>query len=468
MSICTVSRSSTRREFLRYAALAALPAPAARPNIIVILADDLGYSDLGFTGCRDFETPHIDALAASGVRFSNGYVTHPYCSPSRAAILTGRYQQRFGHETNPERVSDDDSIVGTATDEVFLSDVLRKAGYRTAAIGKWHLGDAPHFLPQRRGFDEFFGFSGGGHNYYAAADKGNARNQVTRNGVPVPPAKISYLTDDFTDEAVAFIGRNRRNPFFLYLAYNAVHSPNQAPQKYLDRTEHIEYGARSVYAAMAVAMDDGVGRVIRMLEESGLRGNTLVFFLSDNGGRRDIAGNQPLRGHKGVLYDGGVRVPFLLSWPGKLPKGKAYEQPVSSLDIFPTAMAAAGAGPSSGKALDGVDLVPFLNGANRYPPHETLYWRVLGGQGWAVRQGRYKAVKRAATDKLQLFDMSVDGNERHDIASQKPETAAELKRLYERWNAQLIAPKWTDSHGKNVMNEYNEVMDARRKALPPK
>lgn len=455
----------TRRQVLSAAALA-LPAAANRPNVVVIVADDLGYADLGYTGCRDYDTPHLDALAASGVRFTNGYVTHPYCSPSRAAILTGRYQQRFGHEANPSFSPRDDSI-GTETGEVMLPAALRQAGYRSAAIGKWHLGDAPRFLPQRRGFDEFFGFSGGGYNYYGVPNPREPEHRVVRNGAPVAPSDISYLTDDFSTEAVSFIGRNRRNPFFLYLAYNAPHAPNQAPQKYLDRARHIEYGVRSVYAAQNMAMDDGVGRVMRALQNHGLRDNTLVFFLSDNGGRTDGADNRPLRGHKGLLYEGGIRVPFLLSWPGKLPAGKAYDRPVSALDIFPTALAASGAGPAPGKPLDGVDLTPFLTGAHSQPPHEALYWRVLGGQGWAVRQGRYKLMQRAATGRIELFDLDADAGERRDIAASRPEVVGELKRLYERWNAQLIPPRWSDPHGENVKKEYEGVMGVRQRALPP-
>jgi arylsulfatase A-like enzyme len=436
-------------------------ASAPRPNVIVILADDLGYADLGYTGCRDFETPHIDRLAASGVRFVNGYVTHPYCSPSRAGLLTGRYQQRFGHESNPSFMPDDDTV-GTPTDERFLSAALKGAGYRTAAIGKWHLGDAPRFLPEQRGFDEFYGFSGGGFNYYGTPNPREPRHRVVRNGQPVPLDKISYLTDDFSDEAVSFIGRNEKNPFFLYLAYNAVHAPNQAPQKYLDRTQHIEYGARSVYAAQTIAMDGGIGRILKTLEDKRLRENTLVFFLSDNGGRADLADNRPLRGHKGILYEGGVRVPFLLSWPGRLKGGSDYRQAVCALDIFPTAVAAAGGSLAGGKPLDGVDLTPFLTGAQKQAPHETLYWREIGGQGYALRQGRHKLVKRAAADRIELFDLETDPNERRDLAAQKPDVVAELKRLYERWNAQLMPPRWTDPHGANARRELDDVMSARR------
>lgn len=436
-----------------------------RPNVVVIVSDDLGFADVGINGCVDFPTPHFDALAASGVQFTNGYVTHPYCSPSRAGILTGRYQQRFGHENNPPFSPDDDTI-GTPTDEVFLSQVLKTAGYRTCAIGKWHLGDAKPFLPTARGFDEFFGFSGGGFNYYGI---GNPRNQVeavVRNGAPVPKEELTYLTDDFTDEAVRFIKGEDNRPFFVYLAYNAVHAPDQAPQKYLDRAVNIEDGFRTVYAAMTIAMDDGIGRVVEALEETGLRDNTLVFFVNDNGGRIG-SDNRPLRGHKGLLYEGGVRVPFLASWPGRIPAGINYDEPVSALDILPTVAAAAGADTSACKPLDGVDLLPYLTSKNSKPPHDILFWRVIGGQGYAIRQGRHKLVKAAALDRVQLFDLQEDLLERFDLASERSEVVTRLQRAYDDWNAELATPLWTDAHPENVAKEHQSVVDARWKALPP-
>ncbi len=438
---------------------------ADRPNVVVIVSDDLGYADLGYHGALDFDTPHLDRFAASGVRFTNGYVSHPYCSPTRAGLLTGRYQQRFGHEHNPPYAPTSDRI-GTPLDEVLLSRVMKNAGYRTAAIGKWHLGDATPFLPHNRGFDEFFGFSGGGFSYYGVPRGPDPQQHIQRNGKPVPRQQLSYLTDDFSTEAVRFIERNRNHPFFVYLAYNAVHAPNHSPQKYLDRTEHIEYGLRSVYAAMTVAMDDGVGSVVNTLEALGLRENTLVIFVNDNGGRTEGADNRPLRGHKGLLYEGGVRVPFLMSWPARLPSNLAYDKPVTSLDIFPTAAAAAGADTSGTKPLDGVNLIPFLTGENSDAPHETLYWRVIGGQGYAVRHGAYKLVKPAARDEVMLFDLAADLRETHDIAAAKPAIVKQLRALYKAWNAELAEPLWTDPHAENVEKERNRVMDQRRRALP--
>ncbi len=440
-------------------------ADRTRPNIIVIVSDDLGFADVGINGCNDFPTPHFDALAESGIQFTNGYVTHPYCSPSRAAILTGRYQQRFGHENNPPFAPNDETI-GTPTDEVFLSQVLKAAGYRTCAIGKWHLGDAAPYLPTARGFDEFFGFSGGGFNYYGFGNPRKKGEAVVRNGTPVPKEELTYLTDDFTNEAVRFIQQNKSRPFFVYLAYNAVHAPDQAPQKYLDQAVNIEDGFRTVYAAMTIAMDDGIGRVVETLERTGLRDNTLVFFVNDNGGRIG-SDNRPLRGHKGMLYEGGVRVPFLASWPGKIPAGLSYDQPVSALDVLPTAAAVAGADTSACKPLDGVDLLPYLTGKRSKPPHEILFWRVIGGQGYAVRQGRYKLVKAAAVDRVQLFDLHEDLLERFDLASEQPEVVTRLQRAYDGWNAELAEPLWSDAHPENVAKEHESVIEARWKALPP-
>jgi len=289
-----------------------------------------------------------------------------------------------------------------------------------------------------------------------------------RNGRPVAASEITYLTDDFTNEAVSFIRRNREQPFFLYLAYNAVHAPDQAPQGYIDRASHIEYGQRSVYAAMNIAMDDGIGRVTEALESNGLRENTLICFVSDNGGRADVADNGPLRGHKGLLFEGGVRVPFLVSWPGRLAKGVTYDHPVSTLDFFPTAAAIAGADTSKSKLLDGVDLMPYLEGRNRAAPHDTLYWREIGGQGYAVRHGRYKLVKPAAFEHVFLFDLESDPYERRDLAQRTPEVVRELKELYARWNAHNIPPLWTDEHPQNVKREREAVVAPRQRALPPR
>jgi arylsulfatase A-like enzyme len=358
-------------------------------------------------------------------------------------------------------------MAGTSLDEMLLSQVLKAAGYRTAAIGKWHLGDAVPLLPYNRSFDEFFGMSGGGFNFYGVPSGPDLQQHIIRNGAAVPRSALTYLTDDFSNDAVRFIEENKERPFFLYLAYNAVHAPNHAPQQYLDRVDHIEYGLRSVYAAMTIAMDDGVGKVIGRLEDLGLRDNTLVVFVNDNGGRVEGTDNRPLRGHKGLLYEGGVRVPFLMSWPGTLSAGRKYANPVSSLDIFPTAAAAARADTSATKPLDGVNLIPYLTGKNGGAPHETLFWRVIGGQGYAVRHGDLKLVKPAARDEVMLFDLASDIREMHNLAASRPADVRRLQQLYDAWNAELMDPLWSDPHGENVKKERDGVMEFRRRALPP-
>jgi arylsulfatase A-like enzyme len=439
---------------------------AGQPNIIVIVSDDLGYSDLSYTGNTDYTTPEIDALIESGIWFSNGYVSHPYCSPSRAGIMTGRYQQRFGHEHNVPW-SPENPLFGTSLDETLMSEVFQDNGYATAVIGKWHLGDHPHFTPPQRGADHYFGFSSGGYNYYGATNKKKPGDRIMRNDEPVAPGDITYLTDDFTDEAVAFIRQNTQKPFFLYLAYNAVHAPNQATQYYLDQTEHIVEPDRSVYAAITRAMDEGIGRVIDALERYSLRDNTLVVFINDNGGRKEVAYNRPFRGHKGMLYEGGIRVPFCMSWPKHIFPGGTYDALVSGLDIMPTALAVAGINTDdTARPFDGVNLIPYLIAEPGRAPHEQLFWRVIGGQGWAVRTWRYKLVKSEVKDELELYDMQNDPGEMRDIANQNRNLVGNLRRQYFAWNRELIEPIWSDDHEKNCLGDWDALKQAREKALP--
>ena len=370
-------------------------ASGRKPNVIVILADDLGYADVGFNGCKDIPTPNIDSLARNGVRCSNGYVSHPFCSPTRAGLLTGRYQQRFGHECNPAWLPEDNKV-GLPLNQVTIAQAVRDAGYVTGAIGKWHLGAAPCFHPNERGFSEYFGFLGGGH-IYMPGDKGGAEYTVPvlRNKQPVEQKE--YMTDLLSSEAVSFITRHKSEPFFLYLAYNAVHTPLQAPEKYLNRFKDIADEKRRTYAAMNSAMDDGIGRLLKALRENGLEENTMVWFFSDNGGPPANVvptNNSPLRGNKGMVYEGGVRVPFVVQWRGKLPEGRVYDEPVISLDVLATSVAVAGAKVPASHKLDGVNIVPYLCGGQNGAPHDVLHWRSGGSAGkWAVREGRYKQLK---------------------------------------------------------------------------
>ena len=420
-------------------ALLAGTATAARPdkpNIVVFLADDLGYADVGFQGCKDIATPHLDALAKAGVVCTNGYVTCPVCAPTRAGLLTGRYQQRLGFEDNSWSPK-----TGLSPAATTLADVLKAAGYKTFAVGKWHLGQLPQFRPLVRGFTDHYGFLGGGRSFLPLKEsrgvpfvpKDPDQADLWRNGSRV--GDPGYLTDAFGEEAAAYVRRHKADPFFIYLAFNAPHVPLQATEKYLKRFPRLR-GARRTYAAMVSAMDDAVGRVSAALRTEGLEGDTLIFFLSDNGGHplANAARNGPLRGEKGTVYEGGIRVPFVVKWTGGLPAGATYAHPVVSLDIMATALAASGCKPPKGAPLDGVDLVGHLRGKVTTPPHETLYWRFIDHR--AVRHGRWKLTAPAGGPE-GLYDLSADVSESKDVSSANPGIVRRLKTLYARWNEGL-------------------------------
>lgn len=433
-----------------------------KPNIIVILTDDQGWADVGFNGATDIPTENLDRLAQEGVIFSNGYVSHPYCSPSRAGLLTGRYQSRFGHDCNLPYKEINDNTIGTPLSEKLISEALKEQGYRTSAIGKWHIGDHPDLHPSAQGFDHWFGFPGGGMNYWGFPQSNTKR--IYRNGKEVPQHELSYLTDDFTDEAIAFINQNDERPFFIYLAYNAPHSPDHATKKYLDNTKHIEYGGRSVYGAMINAVDVNVGKIDSTLMANNIKENTIMIYLSDNGGRISHADNGPNRGHKGMLFEGGIKVPFFMLWPQKIPSGKTYGKVISSLDIFPTVLNAAGGNATNEKQLDGVDLLPYVTGEYKKEPHKKLFWRSTGGFEYAVRFGKYKLYKSAYKEKTLLFDIDADPLERHNMATKYPKIVASLEQEYTMWDADNIPPKWVDPHAENVIKEEQNFRKLRAKA----
>ena len=426
-----------RRDFLKATALwacsPALAAPA-RPNIVFIAADDLGYAELGIQGCRDIPTPNIDSIAANGVRFTDGYVSCPVCSPARAGWITGRYQQRFGHEFNPGPAQQADPNFGLPLSEVTLANQLKAAGYATGIVGKWHLGYRPEFHPQKRGFDEFFGFLGGAHPYLPTP----GADPILRGTQPVEERE--YLTEAFAREALDFIERHRNQPFFLYLSFNAVHAPLQATEKYLARFSQIQDQRRRTFAAMLSAMDDAVGQVLQRLREYKLEDNTLVVFISDNGGptNNTSSRNDPLRGYKGQVLEGGIRVPFLMQWKARLPKGLVYREPVIALDVVPTVLAAAGASLPA-KPLDGVNLLPYVTGQVKGAPHQALYWR-FGTQA-AIRKGPWKVV-RLADGQPQLYNLAEDIGESRDLASAQAAKLKELLEDWEAWNQQLSPPRW--------------------------
>jgi arylsulfatase A-like enzyme len=437
---------------------AADPVSPTKPNILVIVADDLGYGDIGVHGGKDVPTPHLDALAASGVRCTSGYVSAPYCSPSRAGFLTGRYQTRFGHEFNPH--VGEEAKLGLPLDQRTIADHLRGAGYATGLVGKWHQGFDRAHHPLSRGFDEYFGFLVGGHNYLlhkdAEAEFGSAYswNMIYRNR---EVQKLDgYTTDLFTDEALAFMQRHKERPWFLYLAYNAVHTPLEVLEKYGDRVpKAISDRERRGYLSLLIGLDDAVGRVAAHLRKAGQDKNTLVFFFSDNGGSGhkpflayNTGVNRPLRGDKGQTLEGGIRVPFLVSWPGKIPAGKTYDQPVMALDILPTACAVAGA--KADAKTDGVNLLPHLTGEVTTAPREALYWRF--GPQKAVRKGRWKLVDWRDFDTKrqsgwQLYDLTRDIGEKNDLAKAEPQTVAELSAAWEKWDKDNVTPLW---HGEQT------------------
>ena len=454
-----------------------LAAEPRKPNIVILVADDLGFADVGFQGCRDIPTPHIDTLARNGVRCSNGYVSGPYCSPTRAGLLTGRYQQRFGHEFNPGRGEGE----GLPLKETTIADRLKAAGYATGLVGKWHLGEGPEFHPQKRGFDEFFGFLAGAHPYLPGEGA-----PIYRGSQVV--AEESYLTDAFAREAVSFIDRHEDDLFFLYLAFNAVHTPMQATDDRLARFATIPEGSRRTYAAMLVAMDEAVGKVLAKLRTSGLDEDTLIFFISDNGGPTlpgttvNGSRNTPLRGSKRTTLEGGVHVPFVVQWRGKLPEGTVYERPMIQLDILPTALAAAGVEAQPEWHLDGVNLLPFLMGDASDSPHERLYWRL--GEQAAIRQGDWKLVRYdsavdaegEASRKLSgksvtpfhLYNLARDIGESHDLADEQPEKAEELRKAWQEWDAQLVSPLWGQARTRagSRKKRPDAVPSARDEAKP--
>ena len=443
---------------------AALSRAAEKPNILVIVSDDQGYADAGFQGSKQSVTPHLDALAKSGVRCTSGYVTFPVCSPSRAGMLTGRHQSRFGHENNP--VYDPiDEKEGLPLTEKLLPQFLKDAGYRTGWVGKWHLGSAPAFVPWARGFDESFGFIGGGHRF--TGWQPNERQYtlpLIRSGKDiseVPP----HLTTAFGDEAADFIRRNKDKPWMLYLPFNAPHTPHEPSAERLEKFSHIQNLQRRRYLAQISLLDDAIGAVTASLTETGQRERTLIFFFSDNGGHTPSGSdNSPLRAMKGTLYEGGVRVPFIVSWPAKLPAGATYEQPVSSIDIFATALAAAGVEMPTDKKYDSVNIVPHLAGEVKTPPHERLMWRMSKKQSFAIREGNWKLVRNGDTPP-ELFDLHADTSESKNVAAENAETAARLTAALEAWNKELIDPVFP---GSSVKNEDWGPGGANQKNAPTK
>ena len=445
------------------------------PNIVLIIADDLGYGELGCQGNPQIPTPNIDAIAANGVIFTSGYVSAPNCSPSRAGILTGKFQTRFGYENNPIGHKNEYPLYGLPRDQKTIANVLHDRGYATGLIGKWHLGGMADFHPERRGFDEFFGFMHEGHSFaYPSWNKvtsmyrrkvlpdgskgrwrnGNvvyytamgydeppydADNPIMRSSQPVE--EESYLTDAFTREAISFIDRKKNQPFFLEVAFNAVHSPMQAKNEILEEFSDIKDIQRRIFAGMLTSMDRGIGKIIQKLKDTGLVENTIIIFLSDNGGPtlELTSSNLPLRGGKGQMYEGGIRIPFMMQWNGKIPAGMVYDKPVISLDILPTVAVAARAEVTHD--IDGVDLMPYLVGNKSNQPHEYLFWRQ--NEKTALRMQDWKIVNHSldkSNSAWRLYNLGDDIGETNDLKKKFPKKFDELYNKWQELNGQMLKP----------------------------
>ncbi len=410
------------------------------PNFVIILADDLGFADLGTTGSKQIKTPHIDQLAQTGVLFTEGYVTSAVCAPSRAGLLTGRNQVEFGFDNNlgDNLPGFDPHYMGLPLSETTIATRLKKLGYATGLIGKWHLGGEEHFHPTRRGFDDFWGYAGGGHDYFK--EEANTQNSYL---LPIQcnyktPAPISYITDDKGDECTDFIARRKDEPFFLFASFNAPHAPMQALEKDIKRYSHIKEKKRRIYAAMVHRLDVNVGKIMKALQTHGVADNTLVVFLSDNGGPADhnASCNAPYNGQKGILLEGGIHVPFIMNWPQGLKAGTQYDQPVTSLDIAATFYGLAG-GKVTSREFSGVNLLPYITGDKTDAPHDRLKWKFTISR--AIREGDWKLV--SVPDRLpMLYNLRDDVSEQHNMLLENQEKAKELLEKLGKWDVLLPHP----------------------------
>lgn len=452
--LCRLNLLSAQNEFTSL---------STQPNVIIILADDLGYEDVGFNGCKDIPTPNIDKIASHGVKFTNAYVSYAVCGPSRAGIITGRYQDRFGFGRNP-LFAPNDPEMGLPLSEETLAEALKKANYKSVAIGKWHLGAHKTLRPLKRGFDDFYGFLSGGHQYFPEnwilKDEYDVKTQfdayytkLLRDNTRVE--EDEYLTDALSREAVHYIDKYKNQSFFMYLAYNAPHGPLQATQKYLNRFDNIKEKKRKTYAAMVSAVDDGVGKVLHKLEQLGLSENTIICFLSDNGGpeKKNGSNNGILRGGKSDVFEGGIRVPFAIKWPAKIASGLVYDKPIISLDIFATVIAQTTFPVKTKNLLDGINIIPFLTGEKKSIPHEYLFWRKFDVNDYASRNAKGdKIVHRKNID--MLFDLEKDMQETTNLIKKSPQSFQNLKNSYKDWENQMLKPIF---HGLEEDLEYSKL-----------
>lgn len=430
-----------------------------RPNIVIILTDDQGYADVSYNphSPPEVSTPNIDALAYSSIICTQGYTSGHVCSPTRAGLMTGRYQQRFGIYTAGEGGS------GVPLDEVFIPQRLKSAGYVSGAFGKWHLGLTEEYHAMNRGFDEFYGFMGrGAHPYF---DHSDMNHPIYRGLKPIQ--EQGYLTTRITEEAVDFIRRHNEAPFFLYVAYNAVHSPPEAPKK--DIKQVTGDNTRDTLMAMIKHLDLGIGAIVESLKAHKIFDNTLLVFLSDNGGSSAMhAKNTPLRGFKQMDYEGGIHVPFIVSWPAQLQGGQKCDVPLWSIDLFATALDAAGLPMPKDKPLDGKSILPAIRGETDQL-HDQLYWSSAGDKGkWAIRSGNWKLV--AEKERIELFDLEKDPGETTELSASFPKVVIELTDKYNTWLDEMADPisnqakRWNPDTDERVERKSREEKKAARKA----
>ncbi|GLU53988.1 sulfatase-like hydrolase/transferase [Dyadobacter frigoris] len=475
-----------------------------KPNIIVLIADDLGKTDLPLYGNKVVEAPNINALASEGAVFNEAYVSAPICSPSRAGLLTGRYQQRFGYELQPvnrylsnritklivnntfdlqelefadlQKVPDQAAIAkqGLPVQEITIADLLKKNGYQTGIIGKWHQGYSEEFLPLKRGFDYHYGFYEAFSWFADTSETVNSRNKgimdshIWEQGNSGPALKRrnndvikveEFYTYALAREANQFIEKNKEKPFFLYVPFNAPHTPFQALTKDVNKykAKGVTDLNKAIYYSLITGLDSAVGQIHDKIKALGLEENTLIFFLSDNGGATytNATNNAPLRGGKMSLYEGGINVPFVVKWKGKIDPGLIVNSPVSSLDIFATAASVSGSTLPASRSYDGVNLIPYLNNTNKELPHQTLYWR--SGMNKAIRKGEWKLVLNNKDNLTLLFNLKADKSELNNLAQRNPTKVSELKNDLAAWEKNLIKPLWPGSG--YYKNDYNGKPD---------
>ena len=463
--------------------------PPRRPNIIILIADDLGMNDISLYGGMNVQTPNIDAIGREGATFNEAYCTSSISSPSRAGMLTGRYQQRFGHETQPNsrypknrleyyafkylvdtgdwKVADADGVPakediakqGLPPSEITLAELLSAGGYDTAISGKWHLGYNEPLLPGNRGFARQYGcyeaftlyapvdspgIVNHRHDYFADRHIWSQERKgpcaIMRNGRIIDEKE--YLTFAIAREAVNFIGEKHAGPFFLYVPFTAPHTPFQATKEYYDRFAHVADTNKRTYYAMIAALDDAVGMITRKVKEAGLDNDTVIFFASDNGGATytGATDNAPLKGGKFTNFEGGLGVPCAMRWKGRVPAGTVYRNPVSLFDFFTTCASAAGSVLPGDREIDGVDLLPYLTGKKGGEPHRALFWRA--GYNRAVRMGQWKLIMDERTGRRLLYDMTADRIERRDLSAENPDIVEKLAGEFSSWEKGMASPAW--------------------------